>query len=396
MPEHRKGDLLADWTCKPRTFDALQAEARCRAAAEAALAVERRAAAALAARSERSMRARLAPTLATLRGLARDPGAARSPPAMPCADAAGLRAAGGGGPAVRPGEQGLIGQGGICQAPADAPEARALADAELLEGSGEAGCAGAGAGAGAAAGEPGASACGSRGASPARSACGRPHGSAASHASCAGGGCSRPRAGCLGRSQSDAAAAAGAGPRDATLAGSVADGGSTADCSEYASAVASPVSASAGTPRFAPALPSAPATAAHVVCGSPDGTGAGRGDASAGAAGGSGPDVHGMYAAAGHAGTASSEAGSCVAEGEGSGLGSGPVAGPADADAHRRAAEAEAAAARLSAALTATAQRVKAREEQCRRLQAQLGHAQLRLVRHTAPCESASLGAWAR
>ncbi len=47
-----------------------------------------------------------------------------------------------------------------------------------------------------------------------------------------------------------------------------------------------------------------------------------------------------------------------------------------------RAAEAEAAAARLSAALTAAGQRVKAREEQCRRLQAQLGHAQLRLVRY--------------
>lgn len=340
---------------------ALQAEDRCRAAAEAALAVERRAAAVLSTSSRRSRRARLAPTLATLQGAAQVPGPPHTLEAVPCADVAGPPPEGCG-PAAGPGEQGATAPGGMPQALAGAVMAHALPAAGLLEGSGEAGCAGISAG------EPNvehhANACGSCSASPERSACGRAHASAASHASCAAG--SRSRAhddGCL-RPARSGAAAAGAGRPSAAPASSAADGGSTADCSEYASALASPESA----------------------CGSA----AARDEVGAGAGGGSGPHVHGMCAAARRAGDW--EAGACAAKSEGLGQGSGPAAGPADADVRRRAAEAEAAAARLSAALTAAAQRVKAREEQCRRLQAQLGHAQLRLVRSSTP---AHLGAWA-
>ena len=282
-----------------------------------------------------------------------------SHPSVCGTDVAGLSPAEIGVLAVRPGEHGTAGLRDLPQAlttPAGALMAHVLADTVTLEGSGEAS-----AGAVEPGGGPYASASGSRSASPERPACGRAYVSAASRASCAAGGRSRARDdGCLSPAWSGAAAAAGAGPRSAAPASSAADGGSSAaNCSEYASALASPESA----------------------CGSA----LARDYAGAGAGGGSGPRVHGLCAAAGRAGAAGWEAGAWAAGSEGLWLGSGPAAGPADTNARRRAAEAEAAAARLSAALTAAAQRVKAREEQCRRLQAQLGHAQLRLVRRNIP-----------
>ena len=363
--------------CRASTRCALQAEARCRATAEAALAVELRAAATLSINSQRSRCARLAPTLTGLRGCPPHTGAPQTPQAVPCANAAGPPPAGGCGPAARPGEHGATGSRGMPQASGGASAAH-VADADLLEGCGEASwtCAGAG--------EPSCKPCaiGSRSASPECSACRRAYISAASRASCANSGINTARdSDCLGPARSDAATAVGAGPQHATLASSAADGGSTADCSEYASALDAPPSASAGKLRSAPALASAPASALRGMHDSLDGSAVARDAAGAGDVGGSGPPMHGLCATAGHAGDW--EAAACAEEREGlkSGLGSGPVAGPADAEMKQRAAEAEAAAVRLSAALTAAAQRVKAREEQCRRLQAQLGHAQLRLVR---------------
>ena len=357
----------------------VQAEARCRAATEHALVIERRAAAELAAAAGRGRHTRLLPTLAALRGSAESVALASTlhPVGQPAPTWA---------PSCDAPANALSGKG--CAATAVGQRSRARMGALQVPGSSM------GAHAPSSAGPPEAT----DASSASTLSLDVPHAKTGAAAACsdsgvgaapltdAGGECGGGL-GALDEVGHSGSEAVHRGHPSLTLTLAVPSDGSV---SEYASAVPSPFSASASTPRSESALPSPRAAAEHSpachrfapgvltaragpldlcrACEVPGGvvrSAAGSGDSMT-----AGFEVW-------------SESGSAAAimwQPEGlEAMGGGRDGRPGAA---LRAAEAEAAAARLSAALTAAGQRVKAREEQCRRLQAQLGHAQLRLVRY--------------
>lgn len=391
-------------------FGRAQAEAGGRAAAERALSVDRRAMAELAGGAACGCRARLLPTLDALHGTLHHepprqgaPAPSEGPVQAPEHDSAVRALNSWVGAGSIGGSLEEVGAGvGAMQAPEGGSVAHVLTSAGARGGSADASCAdtltlplphG-----------RTASGTGPSGnsASPAQSVAGGAAQSGGA-ASCVGGtsGAPKSRAANLGRDVGAAGEGGGTGGACSAVSHSGGEAvrpgypspkltltaSSEGSASEYASAAASPISASA---RFGLALPSPSAVEVPLSCTSsaPDSPGqrtaapdwihaCGGLSSAAKGAGGSKPSGSGVRFG--------SESDPATAASAGVGRDGRPKAdaGAAVRAAEARAGEAEAAGARLSAALTAAGQRVKAREEQCRRLQAQLGHAQLRLVRET-------------